>query len=269
MQNEYAVLPSKRENGYRCFMLAYKKNDPFALMTIHILLSYAQNKKLGSKGLTIVFIGYDHGYTNHQVSLRRFLQKSNEGMNRQCSFTRDGMALDSEDKFNLLFGHIYKLMKSQIPEDYREAVKLSNLGLNETLFAQFQSFKNFSWNKPSPFTQMNYETKTEYNSFVSKILKYYLLHINSNQVVYNPYGIDGLSYDYEYNLNFLEIFRKRSPNNLRLSMLIPGSYNSIPAQKLSEISSRNGLFSKPSSNPELREFFNVTSTSSPYNLIAS
>lgn len=257
MKNEYAVLPSKRENGYRCFMLAYKKNDPIALMTIHILLNYAQNKKLGSKGLTIIFIGYDHEYTNHQISLRRFLERVNEGLNTQCSFTRDGVALDSEDNFNLLFGHIYKLMKNQIPEDYREIVKLSNLKLNESLFWQFHNFKNFSSVKTKSFSEMDYEQKNDYNSFVSKILKYYLLHINSNQVVYNPYGIDGLSYDYEYNLNFLDIFRKRSPNNLKLSMLIPGSYNTIPSQKLSEILSRSKILNNSTKNLELKEFFNV------------
>jgi hypothetical protein len=77
--NEYAVLQSKRENGYRCFMLTYPKSDVFSLMAINVLLEYVQNKRMGSKGLTILFVGYDERYSKYSHSLRVFLKKLNQG----------------------------------------------------------------------------------------------------------------------------------------------------------------------------------------------
>lgn len=80
MVNEYAVLQSKRENGYRCFMLAYPKSDILSLIVINVLLSYTQNKRLGSKGLTILFVGYDQKYSGYQHSLKLFFNKLNKGI---------------------------------------------------------------------------------------------------------------------------------------------------------------------------------------------
>ena len=60
-------------------MLTYRKNDAFALLVINVLLEYVQNKRLGSKGLTLVFLGYDEKYSKFGKSLRMFLENFNQG----------------------------------------------------------------------------------------------------------------------------------------------------------------------------------------------
>ena len=69
-------------------MLTYKKNDAFALMAISILLNYAHNKRLGSKGLTILFVGYDESYSVYQHSLRLFFKEMNKGKFNLISFVQ-------------------------------------------------------------------------------------------------------------------------------------------------------------------------------------
>ena len=67
---------------------------------------------------------------------------------------RDGIAISSEDKFNMMFGAIYKKIKNQIPKDFKETIKTANLDQNEEMFKKFSSWNNFifisvysfSWN---------------------------------------------------------------------------------------------------------------------------
>lgn len=179
------MLPSKRENGYRCFMLVYPRDDLYALIAINVLLSYAQNKRLGSKGLTLLFVGYDPAYSRFQYSLQLFLRKlnsgrTNAGLALDCSFTRDGVALASEDKFNMLFGAIFKKIKGQIPEDLREPIKSAHLETNEALFRRFSEWKHpFGQGESEsdlglPFESKSFENKQTYNRVVGDLLKLYI-----------------------------------------------------------------------------------------------
>lgn len=84
----------------------------------------------------------------------------------------------------------------------------------------------------------------------------------SSQIVYNPYGIDGLCYDYEYNLNFLEIFKSHSLSLAKISLLYPGSGTSIPVTKIKTILNNHQKFAKIENENErwLKEFYRVSAT---------
>lgn len=117
VSNEYAVLPSKRENGFRCFMLAYPKDDVFALVAVHVLLSYAQNKRLGSKGLTVLFVGYDPRYAKYQRSLQLFFERLNRGGTPANERTQFGLLVHARRSRHFERGPLQHVLRRRLPQN--------------------------------------------------------------------------------------------------------------------------------------------------------
>lgn len=117
-----------------------------------------------------------------------------------------------------------------------------------------------------PFESKSFENKQSYNRVVGDLLKLYigqgetLTSVPESQIVYNPYGIDGLCYDYEYNLNYLEIFKSHSLSQAKISLLYPGSATSIPVSKIKSILRHHKDFMRTSDSDErlLKEFYRVS-----------
>ena len=118
-------------------------------------------------------------------------------MNIGCSFLRDGVALESEDKFNMLFADIYRSVHSHIPEDFKETIKIANLDNNDNIYNDFLQWK-FLFEKSELDEEINqsYEfqslqSKKNYNESIGKLLKIYLDQSNitnlPNHKLYNPY----------------------------------------------------------------------------------
>lgn len=101
-------------------------------------------------------------------------------MNIGCSFMRDGIAISSEDKFNMMFGAIYKKIKNQLPQDFKETIKMANLERNEEIFKSFSTWDSFiklqqsQEQLNSSFDFKAFDRKQEYNQVIGKLLKLYI-----------------------------------------------------------------------------------------------
>ena len=177
----------------------------FALIVINVLLDYVQNKRLGSKGLTILFVGYDEQYSGYQHSLRLFLEKLNagrgsltSGLSVRCSFMRDGISISTEDKFNMMLGAIYKKIKQQVPDDLKEAVKTANLDSNEEVFERFEEWSEVVRSKATledsgkAFEFKQFASKQKYNQVIGKLLKLYIEQGNPNSSFQQPNRVQPL-----------------------------------------------------------------------------
>ena len=93
---------------------------------------------------------------------------------------RDGIAISSEDKFNMMFGAIYKKIKNQIPKDFKETIKTANLDQNEEMFKKFSTWNDFlkvqqsEKELNSSFNFKAFQRKQQYNQIIGKLLKLYI-----------------------------------------------------------------------------------------------
>jgi hypothetical protein len=93
---------------------------------------------------------------------------------------RDGVSISSEDKFNMLFGAIFKELKNQIPDDLKEIVKIANLDKNEHIFKNFMNWsyglrdQGLVGDSDKAFESKTFENKQEYNKVIGNILKLYI-----------------------------------------------------------------------------------------------
>lgn len=97
-----------------------------------------------------------------------------------CTFMRDGVSISSEDKFNMLFGAVFKDLRSQIPDDLKEIVKTANLDKNEHIFKRFMNWNygaqnlGFESDAEKAFEFKKFENKQKYNEVIGNILKLYI-----------------------------------------------------------------------------------------------
>lgn len=102
------------------------------------------------------------------------------GMDIGCSFMRDGLSISTEDKFNMLFGAVFKEIKEQIPDDLKEIVKTANLDKNEQIFKAFVNWENLVQDEETKIDLNNlfdfkqFENKKLYNQIIGNILKLYI-----------------------------------------------------------------------------------------------
>lgn len=80
----------------------------------------------------------------------------------------------------MLFGAIYKKIKRQIPEDFKETIKIANLDPNEILFKKYLQWNQFFASnisyrdKEKTFQFKSFESKKDYNYVIGNLLKLYI-----------------------------------------------------------------------------------------------
>ena len=115
--NIYGEALSRKESRYRHYILAFNKDSPWELATVHIFLTEFFNRNT-NMGLSLILLGYDGKFKNYNIAVREFLSGlfSHKKIVKSCNFVRDGLAIEvakSSAAKSALFYYPCKLIRWQ------------------------------------------------------------------------------------------------------------------------------------------------------------